>query len=257
MKQTVITQEQVDGFLEKLQSDGKSPRDIAEYRRNLERLYQTAEKNHGVLTKEIMEQWKSQQIRQGLAPGTVTNRIVKINHFLKYLQLDELCFPRGGRQDLTGMKFGNLIAIEPVKDKSVGRSVCWKCRCMLCGKEKEIPANQLKKGVQTSCGCLRANRLQKTNGYIDGTCLKNVFSDKVSKNNTSGYKGVFRKRGKWAACIQYKKKNYYLGSYDELEEAVEARKEAEKQVREDAEKLLEQFGKNEDQQRSVSKSNVE
>lgn len=143
------------------------------------------------------------------------------------------------------MRFGNLIAIEPVKGKYVGRSICWKCRCMLCGKEKDIPVNQLRKGVQISCGCYRANRLQKTNGYIDGTSLKNVFSDKVSKNNTSGYKGVFKKRGKWAACIQYKKKNHYLGSYDRLEDAVAARKEAENWVREDAEKLREQLVMNE------------
>ena len=137
------------------------------------------------------------------------------------------------------MQFGNLIAIEPTERKSADRSVCWKCRCTACGKEKEIPANQLKKGVQISCGCERAHRLQKTNGYIEGTCLKKVFSDKINRNNTSGYKGVFLKRGKWTAQIQYKKKVYYLGSFDSLKDAVDARKEAENWVRNDAEKLLE------------------
>lgn len=242
MEQRAITQEQIDEFLTKLKSEGKSQREIAEYRRNLNCLYQTAENNNGTLTKEVLAEWKRQQIQQGIAPGTVTNRVVKINHFLRYLGFEELCFPRGGRQDLTGKRFGNLIAIEPVEEKC-GRSICWKCRCMICGKEKAIPVNQLNKGVQTSCGCYRANQLQKTNGYVEGTSLKNIFSDKVNRNNTSGYKGVFRKRGRWAACIQYKKKNYYLGSYDRLEDAAAARKEAENWVREDAGQLLEQFRK--------------
>lgn len=238
MKLSVITQQNMETFLQKLQTDGKSSREIAEYRRNLERLYQTAEKQDYILNAEILAEWKANQSKLGISPGTVTNRVVKINHFLRYLELEELCFPNGGRQNLTGKRFGNLIALEPVKEKQAGRSIGWKCRCLSCGKEKIIPVNQLNKGVQVSCGCNRATRLQKTNGYVDGTCLKNVFSDKVSSNNTSGYKGVFRKRGKWAACIQYKKKNYYLGSYDRLEDAVAVRKEAENQVREDAEKLL-------------------
>lgn len=256
MKQPVITQEQIDIFLQKLQADGKKQAVIVEYRRNLNRLYQTAEGNGGVLTKEILDEWRRQQAEQGIAPGTVTNRVVKINHFLRYLEADELCFPNGGRQDLTGKRFGNLVAIEPLKEKRSGRSICWKCRCMICGKEKAIPAYQLNKGVQISCGCYRANQLQKTNGYIEGTSLKNVFSKKINKNNTSGYKGVFRKRNRWAACIQYKKKNYYLGSYDRLEDAVEARKEAENWVRDDAGKLLEQFAKNENQQLVVSESSI-
>lgn len=241
MKQSLVTPGQIEGFLDQLRSAGKSQRDIAEYSRNLNRLYQVAEKNGGVLTEEVLAEWKDQQISQGIAPGTVTNRVVKINHFLRYLSLEELCFPNGGKQNLAGKRFGNLIAIEPLKERAADRSVCWKCRCMTCGQEKAIPANQLKKGVQISCGCNRANRLQETNGYIEGTCLKSVFSDKVSRNNTSGHKGVFLKRGRWAASIQYKKKKYYLGAYDRLEDAVAVRKEAEKWVREDAGKLLEKF----------------
>ena len=238
---TVITQQKIDAFLEKLCSEGKSSSVIGEYRRNLNSLYQIAEMNHYVLEKEILQKWKAEQMQQGLASGTVTNRIVKVNHFLRYLGLETLCFPNGRRQDLRGMRFGSLIAVEPTDRKSADRSIYWKCRCTACGKEKEIPANQLKRGVQISCGCERSQRLQKTNGYIEGTCLKNVFSDKVNKNNTSGYKGVFQKHGKWAAQIQYKKKMYYLGSYEKLEDAVDARKMAENRVRNDAEKLLEKL----------------
>ena len=241
MEQPVITQDQINAFLTKLQTDGKSQREFAEYRRNLNRLYQTAEDHGGILTEAVLTEWKNRQVSQGIAPGTITNRVVKINRFLRYLGLDELCFPNGGRQNLKGVRFGNLIALEPMKERTTDRSVYWKCRCLTCGKEKAIPANQLRKGVQISCGCNRENRLQETNGYIEGTCLKNVFSDKISRNNTSGYKGVFLKRERWAASIQYKKKKYYLGSYDRLEDAVDARKQAENLIRDDAEKLMQKL----------------
>ena len=234
-----MTRGKIEEFLEQLQSNGKSCNILAEYRRNLNRLYEVAKKNENLLTKEVLETWKKEQIEQGAAPGTITNRTVKINQFLRYLHHEELCFQNGKRQDLRGKQFGSLIAIEPTEKRSADRSIYWRCRCTACGKEKEIPANQLKKGVQISCGCKRASQLQETNGYVEGTCLKNVFSNKIHSNNTSGYKGVYQKRGKWAAQIQYKKKIYYLGSYDRLEDAIRARKTAENQVRDDAEKLLE------------------
>ena len=241
MEHFIITRQQIDKFIEKLQIEGKSHSVIAEYRRNLNRLYQTAENHDHVLDKEVLSAWRTQQIEQGITPGTVTNRTVKINHFLRYLKLDELCFQKGRKQNLRGQQFGSLIAIEPTTHKSADRSIYWKCRCKSCGKEKEIPANQLKKGVQVSCGCERAKRLQETNGYIEGTCLKNVFSDKMNSNNTSGHKGVYLKRGKWAAKIQYKKKAYYLGAYDKIEDAIDARRLAENWVKDDAQSLLDKI----------------
>lgn len=53
-------------------------------------------------------------------------------------------------------------------------------------------------------------------------------SKKVPKDNTTGCKGVYLIRGKYAAKIVFQKKQYYLGSYDTVEEAREARLEAER-----------------------------
>lgn len=236
MSQTILTEQMIEDFLQELRLQKKSEREIAEYRRTLNSLEETAQNR--VLTNEILQCWKQEQQQKGIAAGTVTNRVVRVNHFLHFHHLDTLCFPNGGKRDLTGQQFGNLTALAATAHRASDRSICWRCRCNLCGREKEIPANQLTKGVQTSCGCERSTRLQKTNGYVDGTCLKRVFTEKINKNNTSGYKGVFQKRGKWAASIQYKKKTYYLGSYEKLEDAVRVRKLAEEKVREDAEKLL-------------------
>ena len=194
--------------------------------------------NDNILNKSVLEKWKKTQKNLGIAPGTLTNRVVRINHFLSYMGCEELCFSKGGKLNLTGKRFGNLIVIEMAEGKSSDRSIRWKCRCLSCGKIKEISANQLTKGVQISCGCNRKKRLQETNGYVEGTCLKSVFSEKINKNNTSGYKGVFQKRGKWGAKIQYKKKSYYLGTYERFEDAVAARKQAECWVRDDAAELI-------------------
>lgn len=256
LEQAVITQKKIEEFLEKLQSDGKDCHILAEYSRNLNRLYEKAKENGCLLNKEILERWRMEQVREGAASGTITNRTVKINQFLRYLGLEDLCFPSGKRQDLRGKQFGSLMAIEPTEKRSADRSIYWRCRCLACGKEKEIPANQLKKGVQVSCGCKRASQLQETNGYVEGTCLKNVFSNKINKNNTSGYRGVYQKRGKWAAQIQYKKKIYYLGSYDRLEDAIRARKTAENQVRDDAEKLLEKTEETREEKTMVSGKDI-
>lgn len=245
MTQFAMTQEMIDRFLDQLQTEGKSRRVIGQYQIELERLKEISKNQDDIVDKKLLEQWKQKIVQEGYAKGTVTNKVVHMNHFLRNIGYEALCFPRGNKKDLTGQQFGNLTVICEAGKKASDRSIYWRCRCNLCGKEKDIAANQLIKGVQTSCGCEKSVRLQKTNGYIDGTCLKNVFSDKINSNNTSGHKGVYRKRDKWAAKIQYKKKTYYLGTYDRLEDAVRARKEAENLVRDEAEKLLEKIKKTE------------
>lgn len=56
----------------------------------------------------------------------------------------------------------------------------------------------------------------------------NAINSKLSKNNTSGIKGVQKARsGRWVARLSLGGKNMYLGTYDTIEEAAQARKEAE------------------------------
>ena len=52
-------------------------------------------------------------------------------------------------------------------------------------------------------------------------------SKKLPANNTSGYKGVYWIRGKYIAKIVFQKKQYFLGAYENIEDAAEARREAE------------------------------
>lgn len=55
---------------------------------------------------------------------------------------------------------------------------------------------------------------------------------KLPKSNTSGYKGVSwdKNRKKWIAKIVFKGKDYYLGRYLQIEDAIKSRKEAEEHI---------------------------
>lgn len=59
-----------------------------------------------------------------------------------------------GQKDLTGMRFGKLVCIEPTTERSKSnRGTVWRCRCD-CGNECLAPVSQLTVGYKKSCGCL-------------------------------------------------------------------------------------------------------
>ena len=61
------------------------------------------------------------------------------------------------------------------------------------------------------------------------TNQQNQFNTLISKNNTSGYKGVYwhKKHNQWEALISFNKKQIYLGLFDNIEDAIKARQQAE------------------------------
>lgn len=65
--------------------------------------------------------------------------------------------------DLTGQRFGRLVAIERVPAPKPPRLdgpqfAWWRCKCD-CGGEKIAAASNLKKGKNKSCGCLRRKEI--------------------------------------------------------------------------------------------------
>ena len=195
-----------------------------------------------------------------------------------------------GQKDLTGKRFGRLVALQPTDQRDCNGSVVWRCLCD-CGKECEASARQMKLGYKKSCGCLGHPPLKKFTGkrfgklivlsyagkkdgmhqwrcqcdcgnivvvgqsrlqsgktkscgciqsqiykenlkLIDGTSvtiLESVKRRPLSSRNSSGYTGVYwdKKREKWVAQIGFKGKNYYLGTYLNLPDAVKARRRGE------------------------------
>lgn len=131
--------------------------------------------------------------------------------------------------DITGQRFHRLEALRPLKQRSAKGSVLWRCRCD-CGKEVDVAYNSLMYSKIKSCGCQKKEHDQKLGTFLNhvaGTSVEALKSKKIPANNTTGCKGVYFIRGKYVAKIVFQKKAYYLGAYDHLEEAAEARKEAE------------------------------
>lgn len=62
------------------------------------------------------------------------------------------------------------------------------------------------------------------------TIAQNNMNHSAGKNNKSGYVGVIWKRryAKWEAYITLNRKTYYLGRYADINDAIKARKDAEK-----------------------------
>lgn len=61
------------------------------------------------------------------------------------------------RLDLTGMRFGSLVVIEPAPNKESSKETQWRCKCD-CGNEKIVTTHLLQSGHTTSCGCLRISK---------------------------------------------------------------------------------------------------
>lgn len=60
--------------------------------------------------------------------------------------------------------------------------------------------------------CQRSNLRPCTNGQNQANAI-------APRHNTSGFKGVYRKRTKWAATIGFQGERYFLGSFFTAEEA--------------------------------------
>ncbi len=58
-----------------------------------------------------------------------------------------------GQKDLTGIRFGRLVCIEPTDQRSKSGGTIWKCKCD-CGSECFAVSTQLTQGYKKSCGCL-------------------------------------------------------------------------------------------------------
>lgn len=78
------------------------------------------------------------------------------------------------RIDLTGQKFGKLLAIKESGRK--GKHIAWLCRCD-CGTKKSVLATNLTYGNSKSCGCGQreaAGNMNKSHGFSN-TRLYSIY----------------------------------------------------------------------------------
>lgn len=97
-------------------------------------------------------------------------------------------FSNNRTKDITGKRFGNLVAIKPddnVKNKPKGGGVYWICKCD-CGNEKSIMGKRLRKGEYISCGCqhhVKGEKNPSWKGYreISGKYWKNLERNAIER----------------------------------------------------------------------------
>ncbi len=74
-------------------------------------------------------------------------------------------------RDLTGQRFGRLVAIESV-GRTANRSILWDCLCD-CGHKTQVASYCLNRGSTQSCGCIQREHIRelgksaKTHGMTD------------------------------------------------------------------------------------------
>lgn len=149
------------------------------------------------------------------------------------------------KRDISGNRYGNLVAVRCTDERKNG-AVAWECKCD-CGNKITVRLDHLTLGRTISCGCVnRSNsqsKIKKHNAdnQVEGTDLK-ILLIKIPKLNTSGVKGVYwnAEKQKWHARITFQCIKRHIGYFDKLEDAAQARKEAEEKY---FRPVLEKYGR--------------
>ena len=159
------------------------------------------------------------------------------------------CLGHPPLKEFMGKRFGQLTVIE-YAGKRAGMHR-WKCVCD-CGNETIVGQSLLQSGKTKSCGCLQAATIVENLKLCEGTSVTILEAVKHRRlpTNQSGYTGVYRskKSGKWVAQITFKRKTYYLGSYDKIEDAVKARHRGEEMHDDFLKRYYEERNHSEDEQ---------
>ena len=139
-----------------------------------------------------------------------------------------------------GTRVGMLTVTTDTGQRK-NRYTVWECQCSCGGRilldtrclqrESVVGQTLLQSGKTKSCGCLQAGMYKENLKLVEGTsvAILEAHKRKLNRNNTSGHTGVYLdgRQGKWVAQIGFKGKKYYLGSYRNKQDAVEARRQGE------------------------------
>lgn len=154
-----------------------------------------------------------------------------------HLILCEHCSRLSSDADLTGETLHNLHVLHRV-GRWDGVKTMWHVRCLACGGEYDIDQQHL--GKTRSCTCGRKKGIdigQETVANLakGGSAVHGVVRHNLNKNNTSGVRGVSPKKTKdgtlyYRTYINFRRKQYHLGNFSDLDSAIAARKEAEAHI---------------------------
>lgn len=128
--------------------------------------------------------------------------------------------------DYIGKSFNHLTLIKNLNklDKRNSKLALFKCDC---GNIKELVFTQVLSGEITSCSC--QNKGKNSNLTSADVRKKHIefYRNKTQKNNSTGYTGISRINNKYRVRIQVNHESKHIGYFDNLQDAINARKSAE------------------------------
>lgn len=143
-------------------------------------------------------------------------------------------------QKYIGRKFEKLeiIGYSGMREYSGKKRVPFMVCSCVCGTVSEIPLARLKAGQSKQCNKCAEKNLELGHEFLK---IDSVSETKITaidgrratnKNSTTGHKGVsfHGAKGKYRAYINFQRKQYWLGYFKNLDDAIAARKEAEKKI---------------------------
>lgn len=142
------------------------------------------------------------------------------------------------KNDLTGLRFGKLTVIarsNQYGSRGKRQTQLWECRCD-CGaityKATDTLTNP-KISMCQDCAAKYAITQARANlGFEGGTQIAKIKKRAETSNNRSGVRGVYldKKTGKYRARLKFQRKQYNLGSYTLLDDAIKARRKGEEEI---------------------------
>lgn len=89
-------------------------------------------------------------------------------------------------KDISGQRFGNVIALEPTSMRSSQNAIIWRCICD-CGNECYLNGSYLRMGDVSSCGCMKSKGESLIIKILQAHNIKYEKEKVFEVNNNGGY----------------------------------------------------------------------
>ena len=142
------------------------------------------------------------------------------------------------KNDLTGQRIGKLTVIgrsDKYGSRGKRQTQLWECVCE-CGaityKATDTLTNPDISMCQSCASKYAITKARENLGFEERTQITKIKNRVETSENLSGIRGVYmdRKTGKYRARLKFQGKQYDLGSYTHLEDAIKARRRGEEEI---------------------------